>query len=198
MQRIAVLLLCTGLWSGHAAAGPCEQLGTAISGFVGGATGYGVVRQFGVANTWVAAGLYGAGIALAATNGGAWVQSGCSSAADFLDWYGEMQCKYSGFYVDYCWEPVNDVAKSIATDFLICPACTYDEVFGAFLLEDGARGEYLRMMQYDRWGRFAVETQVLPRNHIGALDASVVNSYFIGLQAGFQLLNTKTIYRSLR
>jgi hypothetical protein len=196
MQRIAVLFLCTGLWSGHAAAGPCEQLGTAAGGFVGGAAGYGVVRTFGAANGWVAAGLYGAGIAIASSGGGAWAESGCNSAADALRWYGEMQCAYSTYYVD-C-SPAVSVAKSIATDFLICPACTYDEVLGAFFLEDGARQDYLRDMQSRKWGRLAVTTQVLARNHLGAMDASITNSYFMGLQAGFQILKSTQIYRSLK
>ncbi|HSG66317.1 MAG TPA: hypothetical protein VLD39_15000, partial [Gammaproteobacteria bacterium] len=141
-------------------------------------------------------GLYGAGIAVAAAGGGGWAESGCNSAAQKLRWFGEMQCAYSGFYVD-C-STVVSVARSIATDFLICPACTFDEVLGAYLLEDGARGEYLRAMQYRKWGRFAVTTQVLSRNHIGKLDASVVDSYFAGLQAGFQILKSTQVYRSLK
>jgi len=195
MQRIAVLLLCALFWSGHANAGACDRLATVVSGFVGGATGYGIVRQFGAANTWVAAGLYGAGIALASTEGRGWVQSGCESAADAWRWFGQVQCAYSTFYVD-CGPPL-DAAQSIITDFLICPGCTFDEVLGAYFLEDVARGNYLRDMQRRITGNLAQTTQVLARNHLGLLDASVVNSYFIGLQAGFRL-QTTLVYRSMK
>jgi hypothetical protein len=39
---------------------------------------------------------------------------------------------------------------------------------------------------------------VLARNHLGAMDASITNSYFMGLQAGFQILKSTQIYRSLK
>jgi hypothetical protein len=196
MQRIAVFFLCAGFWSGQASADACEQLATVVSGFVGGASGYGVVRTFGVANGWVAAGLYGAGIAVASTNASGWAASGCRSAADAFRWFGYVQCAYSTFNVD-CGPPL-EAAQSLLTDFLICPGCTYDEVLGAYFMDDYARQNYLREMQLRKWRTLTATTQVRPRNQFGLLNSSVVNSYFLGLQAGFQLLQTTQMYRSLK
>lgn len=196
MQRIAVLLLCAGLWSGQAAADACEEVGTAIGGFVGGATGYGLAARLGVASNWVAAGLYGAGIAIAGTEGGAWAATGCDAMSGAVSWYGELSCAYSTYYYDCA--PVVDVARSLATDFLMCPACTYDEVFGAFLMSDGAREDFLLRMQYQKQGFLGATLHMSPRDHIGTLSASVLNSYFMGVQAGLQLLQTSVKYMSLR
>jgi hypothetical protein len=196
MQRIAVLLLCALFWSGQASADACEQLATVVSGFVGGASGYGAVRTFGVANGWVAAGLYGAGIAVASTNVSSWAASGCRSAADAWRWFGQVQCAYSTYYVD-CGPPI-EAAQSLLTDFLICPSCTFDEVLGAYYMEDYEREQHLRDMQFGKWRTLAATTQVRPRNQFGSISSSVVNSYYLGLQAGFQLLQTTQIYRSLK
>ena len=196
MQRIAVLLLCGGLWSGHAAAQSCETVGTVVGGFVGGATGYGLVTTLGVASSWVSAGLYGAGITVASLVGRSAAESGCDRFAENFDRIGEMYCQYSGY--DYDCDPVQSVAQSLYADFAICPSCTWDEVLGVFLLEDGARGEYLRNMQYWRAGHLSLVTSVLPRNQIGRLDSSVLNSYFMGLQAGFDAVQTISMYVNLK
>lgn len=196
MQRIAVLLLCGGLWATQATADTCTNVGSVVGGFAGGATGYGLITTLGVASNWVAAGLYGAGITVAGLGGKAVGEAGCDSFAANFRRIGEMYCAYSGF--NYDCGIVADVTMSLAADFLICPACTYDEVLGAFLLEDGVRGGFLRDMQYRRRGYLATTTSILPRNHLGALNASVMNSYFSGLQAGFTMLRTTAMYRSLK
>lgn len=192
MQRIAVLLLCGGLWTTQASAQSCEQVGAVIGGFAGGATGYGLVTTLGVASNWVAAGLYGAGITVASLVGRSAGESGCSGFAANLRWFGEVSCRYSEF--NYACEDVQDVAQSLFGDFAICPSCTYDEVFGAFLLEDSARENFLRNIQYGRTGGWATMTNVIPRNHVGTFSGSVLNSYFVGLQAGFNSMRTRSMY----
>lgn len=196
MQRIAVLLLCAGMWTAQASAQSCEQVGAVVGGFAGGATGYGLVTSLGVASNWVAAGLYGAGITVASMAGRAAAVSGCDNLAAGIRWYGEMSCRYSGFNYD-CGD-VQTVARSLYADFVMCPSCTFDEVFGAFLLEDSARGNFLRDMQYRRTGNWSLLTTVVPRNHVGTFSNSVLNSYFVGVQAGFRLMRTTSMYVNRR
>lgn len=194
MQRIAALLLTAGLWSTNAAAGPCEEVGTVLGGFAGGATGYGLVTTLGVASNWVTAGLYGAGIAVGARAGGKLGEVGCDRFADNWRSIGEMYCQYSGF--NYDCKGVNEMTASLYADFVVCPSCSYGEVFGAFLLEDGARQEWLQRIQYKRKGYFSPAAQVYPRNHITGLRSSAVDAYFGGVQAGLATLrmNTTAMY----
>lgn len=196
MQRIAVLLLCTGLWAAETNAQSCEAVGTVVGGFVGGATGYGLVATLGAASNWVAAGLYGAGIAVGSQVGRSAGESGCDHFAENFKRIGEMYCRYSGFYYD-C-DPVQSVAESLYADFVICPSCSWDEVFGAFLMEDSVRENFLRQMQIGKMGHLSAVVDVIPRNHIGALSPAILNSYFVGLQAGFSTLTTTTRYTSLK
>ena len=192
MQRIAVLLLCGGIWTSQATAQSCEQVGAVVGGFAGGATGYGLVRTLGAASSWVGAGLYGAGITVASMVGRSAAESGCDRFAENFRTIGEMYCQYSGF--NYDCGAVQTVARSLYADFAMCPSCTWDEVFGAFLLDDVSRQDYLRDMQSRRTGRLSLVTNVIPRNHIGSLNGSVLNSYFIGLQAGFARMRTTSMY----
>ena len=186
MQRIAVLLLIAGLWTSKAAAGPCEEVGRVLGGFAGGATGYGLVSTLGVASNWVTAGLYGAGIAVGSRVGGTVGEVGCDRFADNWRTIGEMYCQYSGYNLD-C-RGVNQMAASLYADFVVCPACTWGEVFGAFLLDDESRQRWLRNIQYARKGYYSTSAQVYPRSHIGGLSSSTANSYFFGVQAGLAML----------
>ena len=85
MQRIALLLLCTGLGSSSAQADFCERVGQVIAGFAGGATGYGLVRNLGSATNWVSAGLYGAGITVVGIGGQTAGQEICENFDDLLN-----------------------------------------------------------------------------------------------------------------
>jgi hypothetical protein len=196
MQRIAVLLLCGGFWTTQASAQSCEDVGAVVGGFAGGATGYGIVRTLGVASNWVAAGLYGAGITVASLVGRSAAESGCDRFAENFRSIGETYCQYSGF--DYDCGAVQNVARSLYADFAMCPSCTWDEVLGAFLLDDVSRQDYLRDMQSRRTGHLSLVTKVIPRNYIGPLSGSVLNSYFMGLQAGFTRMRTTAMYVNLR
>ena len=186
MQRIAVLLLIAGFWTTNAAAGPCEEVGRVLGGFAGGATGYGLVSTLGVASNWVTAGLYGAGIAVGSRAGGALGEVGCDHFADNWRSIGETYCRYSGF--NYDCRGVNDMAASLYADFVVCPTCTYGEVFSAFLLDDESRQRWLRNIQYARTGYFSPAAQVHPRGNVGGLSSSTANSYFVGVQAGLAML----------
>ena len=88
------------------------------------------------------------------------------------------------------------MAASLYADFVVCPSCTYGEVFGAFLLEDGARQEWLQNMQRARKGFYSPTAQVYPRNHVAGLRSSAVDAYFVGVQAGLATLrmNTTSMY----
>lgn len=198
MQRIAVLLLVAGLWTTNAAAGPCEEVGRVLGGFAGGATGYGLVSTLGVASNWVTAGLYGAGIAVGSRAGGMLGEVGCDHFADNWRSIGETYCRYSGF--NYDCGGVNQLAASLYADFVVCPSCTYGEVFGAFLLDDESRQRWLRNIQYARTGYFSSAAQVYPRGNVGGLSSSTANSYFIGVQAGLAIsrMNSTSMYTNFR
>ena len=163
MQRIAVLLLCAGMWTAQAAADPCDKVGAVVGGFAGGAAGWGVAAAIGPATGWVSAGLYGAGITVAGLSGQAVGVVGCNSFVENFERIGEMQCMYSEFNFD-C-RTLNDVTASLYADFVLCPSCTWDEVFGAFFMDDESRQNWLRRMQYGKTGSFSFATQVIPRNH---------------------------------
>lgn len=192
MQRIAVLFFCAGIWTTNAAADPCDKVGAVVGGFAGGAAGWGIAAVAGPATGWVSAGLYGAGITVAGLTGGAVGAVGCNRFAENFKNIGEMYCKYSGFNID-C-EPMKDVTESLYADFLLCPSCSWDEIFGAFLMADDSRQDWLRRMQYGKMGFYSATTQVIPRNHIGTLGGSVLNSYFQGLQAGFAAQRSMVMY----
>ncbi len=196
MQRIALLMLCSLAFANYAKADACENVAGVVSGFAGGATGYGLIRTLGPASSWVTAGLYGAGIAAASIATRSSVLTNCDSFFASLERIGEIYCQYSTY--DYDCRPVAEVTRSIAADFSICPGCTFDEVMGGFFLVDEVRQEYLRGIQRSRWGRLAAMTNVVRRDHIATFDSSVVNSYYLGLQAGFSRLASKTIYTSLK
>jgi hypothetical protein len=196
MQRIAVLLLCSLAGSNYAQADACENVAGVVSGFAGGATGYGLIRTLGPASSWVGAGLYGAGIAAASIATRSTVLTNCDGFFQSLYRIGEIYCEYSTY--DYDCRPVSQMTRSIAADFAMCPGCTFDEVMGAFFLVDDVRESYLRGMQQSRWGRLASRARVIRRDHLGRFDASVVNSYYQGLQAGFALLNSRVIYTMMK
>jgi hypothetical protein len=179
------------VWTSHANAGACEDVGAVVGGFAGGATGYGLVTTLGAASSWVGAGLYGAGITVASMVGRSAGESGCDRFAKNFRTIGEMYCQNSGFYYDCA--AVQDVARSLYADFAMCPSCSWDEVFGAFLLDDVSRQNYLQTMQYRKGGYLSTVTSVIPRNQISTLDSTVLNSYFVGLQAGFTLLRTTSM-----
>ena len=195
MQRIAVLFLCAGLFSTKALADPCETVGAVVGGFAGGAAGWGIAAVAGPATGWASAGLYGAGITVAGLGGRSVGEVGCNRFVENFEAIGEMYCKYSGFNIDCT--PLKDVTASLYADFLVCPSCSWDEVFGAFFMEDGSRQNWLRRMQYGKRGFYSTTNWVLPRNHIGTFSSSVVNSYFMGLQAGFAAMRTTSMYTML-
>jgi len=186
MQRIALLLLCTGLGSSSAQADFCERVGQVIAGFAGGATGYGLVRNLGSATNWVSAGLYGAGITVVGIGGQTAGREICENFDDLLNDIMAIYC-IAGEYV--C-DDVIRMAASLYTDFTICAACSSDQIFSAFLLEDSARQDYLRRMQRRITGIRASSRPVSPRSHLGLLNAFVLNSYFLGQQAGYDLLRS--------
>ncbi len=194
MQRTAVLLLIAGLWTTNAAAGPCEEVGRVVGGFAGGATGFGLVTRLGVASNWVTAGLYGAGIAVGSIIGSNLGEVGCDSLAENWRTIGEMYCRYSLYNLD-C-EGINDVTASLYADFVVCPACTYDEVFSAFSLEDGSRQRWLRNIQYAREGYYAPTALVYPRSHVFGVSVGSANAYFFGLEAALAnlRLSSTSIY----
>lgn len=196
MQRIAVLLLCGVGCANIAKAGPCDNVAGVVSGFAGGATGYGLIRTLGPATSWVGAGLYGAGIAAASIATRSNILTNCDTIIENLTRAGEIYCAYSTY--NYDCGPVRDMARSIAADFAMCPGCTYDEVMGAFLLTDDVRQHYLERIQRTRWGRLATTTHVVARDHIARLDATALNSYYTGLQAGFSMLATTKMYMMLK
>ena len=196
MQRIALLMLCSTVFANYAKADACENVAGVVSGFAGGATGYGLIRTLGPATSWVTAGLYGAGIAAASIATRSNVLTNCDGFFANLERIGEIYCQYSTY--DYDCRPVEQVTRSIAADFAICPGCTFDEVLGGFFLVDEVRQEYLRGIQRSRWGRLAARTSVVRRDHIATFSSSVVNSYFVGLQAGFSRLATRTLYTRLK
>ena len=198
MQRIAVLLLIAGLWTTKAAAGPCEEVGRVVGGFAGGATGYGLVSTLGVASNWVTAGLYGAGIAVGSRAGGRLGEVGCDHFADNWRSIGDTYCQYSGYNLD-C-RGVNNMAASLYADFVVCPSCTWGEVFSAFLLPDATRQSWLRSIQYSRRGYFSAAAQVYPRSSTSGLSGSTVNAYFLGVEAGLATLrmDTTSMYINLK
>lgn len=190
MQRIAVLFLVAGLWTTNAVAGPCEEVGRVVGGFAGGATGYGLVTTLGIASNWVTAGLYGAGIAVGSRAGGSVGEVGCDYFADNWRSIGETYCQYSRYNLDCT--GVNNMAASLYADFVVCPSCTYDEVFSAFLLDDSSRQRWLRDIQYARTGYSLAAAQVYPRSHIGGLSSWTANAYFFGVEAGLATLRMST------
>jgi len=192
MQRIAVLLLCTGLWTAQAAADSCDKVGVVVGGFAGGVAGWGVAAVAGPATGWVSAGLYGAGITVAGLSGQAVGEVGCNRFVENFNKIGETYCMYSEFNFD-C-STLNDVTASLYADFVSCPSCTWDEVFGAFFMDDESRRNWLSRMQYGKTGFYPMNTQVIPRNHIGPVSSSVSNSYFLGLRAGFSALRSTSMY----
>lgn len=196
MQRIAVLLLCSMAGANYAQADSCENVAGVVSGFAGGATGYGLVKTLGPATSWVGAGLYGAGIAAASMATRAGVLTNCDAFFTKLSQIGEIYCEYSTY--EYDCRPLEEMTRSIAADFSVCPGCTFDEIMGAFFLVDEARQDYLRKIQLNRWGQLAAMTRVVRRDHLGTFDTSIVNSYYQGLQAGFALLDTRVMYTMMK
>ncbi len=182
MQRIATLVLCAGLWGPNASAQNCETIGTIISGFVGGATGFGMVRYIGPATSWISAGLYGAGMTVGALGGRSLARASCESIEAIMRVTAEIYC-FSG---EYLCESVEDVARSLARDFQLCSECTPDEVIEAFPMEDNAREIFLLDMQIRRGAELPI-VRVIPRGHIISVDRSVIDSYYTGMQATFRL-----------
>ena len=182
MQRIAVLLLCGTYWCSNASAQGCDEVGDVVGGFAGAATGYGMIAQLGAASSWVSAGLYGAGIAVASLAGNFVAETLCADFRGLAEDIAAVYCIAGEYVCDF----VDDVSLSLLRDFQICSKCTPDEVFGAFLMIDTLREDYLRRIQRGRGGELSA-LSVLPRNHIGPLPVSVLDSYFVGQQAGLQL-----------
>jgi hypothetical protein len=111
---------------------------------------------------------------------------GCDSFAENWRSIGETYCQYSGY--NYDCGVVNDMAASLYADFVVCSACTWDEVFSAFLLDDESRQRWLRDIQYARKGFYSASAQVYPRSHVGGLSSSTASSYFLGVEAGLATL----------
>jgi hypothetical protein len=190
MRRIAVVLICTGFWTSNASAATCDAVGDIVGGFAGAATGYGFFQNIGAASNWVSAGLYGAGIAAASLGGNAAGEAVCNNFRNIVYTIAEINCIAGEYICDY----VSEVAYSIGRDFQICPSCTADEVFSAFLMEDSARAELLRWIQRQRNWQIGYTT-ALPRNHIGPLSPIVLNSYFAGQQSALSRMRSRVMFR---
>ncbi len=181
MQRIAALVLCGALWVSNASAQGCDEVGDVVGGFAGAATGYGLIVHLGAASNWITAGLYGAGMAVAALAGNYVGETVCEDYETIAETTAAIYCTAGEYVCDF----VDDVVLSLLRDFQICPSCRPDEIFGAFLMIDTLREDHLRRIQRGRGGVFPAY-DVLPRDHVGPLPASVLNSYYAGIQAGFQ------------
>lgn len=181
MQRIASVVLCGMLWASNASAQGCDEVGDIVGGFAGAATGYGLIVQLGAASNWISAGLYGAGVAVASLAGNFVGESVCEDFESIAETTAAIYCMAGEYVCDF----VDEVTLSLLRDFALCPNCRPDEIFGAFLMIDPVREEYLRRIQRTR-GQSPF-LSVLPRDHIvSTVPASVLTSYFVGQQAGFQ------------
>ncbi len=181
MQRIAALVLCGMLGTTNASAQGCDEVGDIVGGFAGAATGYGLLVQLGAASNWISAGLYGAGMAVASIAGNFVGETVCEDYETIAETTAAIYCMAGEYVCDF----VDEVTLSLLRDFAVCPNCRPDEVFGAFFMIDPLREEYLRRIQRTRGQSPGIS--VLPRDHIVApVSPSVLNSYFVGQQAGFQ------------
>ena len=180
MQRTAILALCGALWVSNASAQGCDEVGDVVGGFAGAATGYGLITQLGVASNWISAGLYGAGVAVATLTGNFAGETVCSDYREIAERIASIYCIAGEYVCDF----VDEVSLSLLRDFQICPSCRPDEIFGVFLLRDDIREDWLRTVERGRGG--LPELDVLPRNHVGPLSPTVMDSYFLGQQTGFQ------------
>ncbi|HEX9878299.1 MAG TPA: hypothetical protein VGC50_16800 [Gammaproteobacteria bacterium] len=188
MQRIAVLFLCAGFWTSSVSAETCDTVGDIVGGFAAGATSYALINNVGATTNWVSAGLYGAGITVATLGGNAAGEAACENFRDIIYTIADIHCIAGEYICDF----VSDLSWSIAGDFMICPSCRPDEIFSAFLMEDVARAEHLRRIQQSRRWRLGVSMST-PRDHLGQLRPSVLNSYFVGQQTALSLMRTRTM-----
>ena len=191
MQRIAALILCAAFWGPNASAGTCTTIGNIVGGFAGGATGYGLVRNLGMATNWVSAGLFGAGIAVGAMGGAAFGKGACEHIHAIMKVTMEIYCAAG----EYLCETIDEVVQSLTRDFQVCSGCTPDEIIGAFLMEDSAREQHLMDMQ-SRRGLQASSVGVLPRNNLFTANAMAIDSYYVGMHAGFR--QQRALMRRLR
>lgn len=181
MQRIAALVLCGMLGTSSVSAQGCDEVGDVVAGFAGAATGYGLLMQLGAASNWISAGLYGAGMAVATLTGN-WVgETVCEDFESIIETTAAIYCVAGEYVCDF----VDEVTLSLLRDFAICPNCLPDEIFGAFFMIDTLREDHLRRIQRSRGQSPGLG--VLSRDHVVApVSASVLDSYFVGQQAGFR------------
>jgi len=190
MQRTAVFVLCAALWTSNASALGCDEIGDVVGGFAGAATGYGLVQSLGSAGSWISAGLYGAGMVVSTLAGNGAAEMVCENFRAILETTALIYCAAGEYMCDF----VDDVTRSLVRDFQLCPRCSPDEIFGAFLMDDLSREEYFRRRQTG-WASPYLALGTLRRDHVGPLSSSVLNSYFIGMQAGFK--QNQSILRSI-
>jgi hypothetical protein len=141
-----------------------------------------MVRYVGPAATWVRAGLYGAGMTVGTLGASRAVRNVCENLEAIMKATAEIYC----FAGELMCESIQDVARSMARDFQLCPECTPDEVIGAFPLRDAEREAHLLNMQYRRSAQ-STGLSVLPRDGIVTVHPSSLDSYHAGLQAAFRM-----------
>ena len=181
MQRIAALVLCGMLGISNVSAQGCDEVGDIVGGFAGAATGYGLLMQLGAATNWISAGLYGAGMVVATLTGNLVGETVCEDYETILETTAAIYCMAGEYVCDF----VDEVTLSLLRDFAICPNCLPDEIFGAFFMIDTLREDHLRRIQRSRGQSPGLG--ILRRDHVMApVSASVLDSYFVGQQAGFQ------------
>ena len=186
---VAVWLAAFNPAYGNEASPVCEELSTVFSTFAGAATGYQMVFVYGAPSGWVAAGLYAAGAGLAAAGVKTSTQAICEDLEPLMDALGDALVEFACDSLGAC-SDVHAFANSLLFDFAVCPSCTPDEILGAAFMVDDQRENYLRELQRLR-NPNVMGFGVVPRDHLGVVDASVVLSYHLGVQAGRQqqLLN---------
>ena len=162
----------------------CEELSTVFSTFAAAATGYQMVFVYGAPSGWVAAGLYAAGAGLAAAGVKTSTEAICDDLQPLMDALGDSLVEFVCEGLGTC-SDVHQFARSLLFDFAVCPSCTPDDVLGAAFMTDQQREDYLRQLQRLR-NPNVVGFGVVPRDHLGTVDASVALSYHLGVQDGLQ------------
>jgi hypothetical protein len=141
------------------------------------------VQGLGTPTNWVSAGLYGAGITVVTVGGHGAGQAACENFSDVIHAIAAIYCTAG----EYICNDVDAMTRSLLRDFQICASCRVDDVFGAFLMIDEQREEYLRRLQATKTLSATTALRVLPRSHI-PLSSNVLESYYVGQQAGYTML----------
>ena len=162
----------------------CDELSTVLGTFAAAATGYQMVYVYGAPSGWVAAGLYAVGAGLASAGVKTSTEVICKNLEQLVNEVSESVRNFACSRRGTCPGPQH-FAMSLARDFAVCPSCTPDEILGSAFMVDDQRERYLRRLQRQR-NPSLIGFSILPRDWIGAVDASVTMSYHLGVQAGVQ------------